>query len=166
MPKAPDSATLWNITLGAIATAIGAILWLGYEKLDDLEVIAIKIEATRFTDSDAADMEADMKAQADSIRADLTITLNEVDKQLSLLNNDAQWLQRWMSTFHNEVPHDESDHVAFKPDPDEPAEDVADLFAPPPPPEFAPAPQMSFPQQQRSIAPSPKYDLRSGAKKR
>ena len=94
--------------------------------------------ATRFTKEDGAEL-----------RADLTITMNEVDKRLSLMDSDNKWMQRWVESIHPEHS---------------PGGVVMDAPEPQAMPQSAPVAQMEFNAFNRaaqSVQQQPQYDLRS-----
>jgi hypothetical protein len=79
----PDKTTIWNAVLTVVGMALCGIIGLLYSEVTDLKANYSAITATRFTSNDAA-----------SLRADLTLTLSNVDNRLNLLDNDIRWMQR------------------------------------------------------------------------
>jgi hypothetical protein len=148
----PDRGTLWNVLLTAVFMALLGMIGVMFGKFDRLEEHQAQTQATRFTSDDAAKLEAKLTSNSSELRADLTIQLTEVDKRLSLMDNDSQWLQKWVSAVHPEMPHG-SENI--------------DLDSAPAPPEVmedsAPFPFEG--RNSRSIRQSPQYDLRSKSEK-
>lgn len=83
----PDHVTLWNVLLSLVGVGLSTVIGVLYVKIDNQEKVQAAVQATLFTNSDAA-----------SLRADITITLSEIDKRLALMQSDAVWLQRLLDS--------------------------------------------------------------------
>jgi len=142
----PERMTNWFVTaVTALCMGMSSVIGVLYMKTDNLEESLSAMKATRFTSEDG-----------NTLRSDTTIQLNEVDKTISLMERDMEWIQKWVTTHNTSTANKEAEEDKPDTSPFNPSEThQIPLSAP------APVPSPVFPSNARSFnSGKPRYDVR------
>lgn len=86
MPNTPSSQTIWNAVLTVVGGSFLAIMGMLWRDLDDLD--------DKFTEHTAKDFTAE---DGELLRTDVTAEMTEIDKNISILENDSRWMEKWLT---------------------------------------------------------------------
>lgn len=131
--KAAPSNALQNALLTVAGGIIMTICGYFYTVVIDLQQKMVETQATRFTEE-----------EANQLRNNITLTLQEIDKRLAMQELDNKWLEKWVLSTHIPELHNSRDQGLLHLD--DGGSSNTTTFD-----EVAPAP------------PAPKYDLRTPA---
>lgn len=93
--KAAPSNALQNALLTVAGGIVMTVCGYFYTIVTGLQQNMVETQATRFTEE-----------EANQLRNDITLTLQEIDKRLTIQEHDNKWLEKWVLSTHAPGSHD------------------------------------------------------------
>ena len=95
--KAAPNNALQNALLTVAGGIVMTVCGYFYTVVTGLQQNMVETQATRFTEE-----------EANQLRNDITLTLQEIDKRLALQELDKKWLEKWVLSTHTPESHNNS----------------------------------------------------------